>query len=58
MAFISLNTRVVEHRTRLVCLGETPSPRVRCRLALITYLLYLLVRRVTLRRTAGSFLAL
>ena len=39
MAFISLNTRVVEHRTRLVCLGETPSPRVRCRLALITYLL-------------------
>jgi hypothetical protein len=39
MAFISLNTRVVEHRTRLVCLGETPSPRVRCRLALFTYLL-------------------
>jgi hypothetical protein len=30
-----------EHRTRLVCLGETPSPRVRCRLAmfLLTYLL-------------------
>jgi len=46
MAFISLNTRVVEHRTRLVCLGETPSPRVRCRLALITYLLtYLLLSR-------------
>jgi hypothetical protein len=39
MAFISFNTRVVEHRTRLVCLGETPSPRVRCRLALVTYLL-------------------
>jgi len=39
MAFISLNSRVVEHRTRLVCLGETPSPRVRCRLALFTYLL-------------------
>ena len=31
------------YRTRLVCLGETPSPRVRCRLALftITYLLTL-----------------
>ena len=39
MAFISLNSRVVEHRTRLVCLGETPSPRVRCRLAMFTYLL-------------------
>ncbi len=50
MAFISLNSRVVEHRTRLVCLGgETPSPRVRSvrcpagRLARFTYyLLYLL----------------
>ena len=43
MAFISLNSRVVEHRTRLVCLGETPSPRVRCLLATFTYLLtYLL----------------
>ena len=39
MAFISLNSRVAEHRTRLVCLGETPSPRVRCRLAMFTYLL-------------------
>ena len=39
MAFISLNSRVVEHRTRLVCLGETPSPRVRCQLAMFTYLL-------------------
>jgi hypothetical protein len=39
MAFISFNTRVAEHRTRLVCLGESPSPRVRCRLALFTYLL-------------------
>jgi hypothetical protein len=39
MAFISLNSRVVEHRTRLVCLGETPSPRVRCLLATFTYLL-------------------
>ena len=39
MAFISLNSRVVEHRTRLVCLGETPSPRVRCQWALFTYLL-------------------
>jgi hypothetical protein len=39
MAFISLNSRVVEHRTRLVCLGETPSPRVRCLLAMFTYLL-------------------
>jgi len=28
-----------EHRTRFVCLGETPSPRVRCQLALLTYLL-------------------
>ena len=28
-----------EHRTRFVCLGETPSPRVRCQLALFTYLL-------------------
>ena len=43
MAFISLNSRVVEHRTRFVCLGETPSPRVRCLLATFTYLLtYLL----------------
>jgi hypothetical protein len=39
MAFISLNSRVVEHRTRLVCLGETPSPRVRCQSAMFTYLL-------------------
>ena len=39
MAFISLNSRVVEYRTRFVCLGETPSPRVRCLLALFTYLL-------------------
>ena len=39
MAFISLNTRVAEHRTRLVCLGETPLPRVRCQLAMFTYLL-------------------
>jgi hypothetical protein len=39
MAFISFNSRVAEHRTRLVCLGETPSPRVRCQLALFTYLL-------------------
>jgi hypothetical protein len=39
MAFISFNTRVVEHRTRFVCLGETPLPRVRCQLALFTYLL-------------------
>jgi hypothetical protein len=39
MAFIRLNTRVAEHRTRLVCLGETPSPRVRCLLAMFTYLL-------------------
>jgi len=39
MAFISFNTRVAEHRTRFVCLGETPSPRVRCLLALFTYLL-------------------
>ena len=31
MAFISFNTRVAEHRTRLVCLGVSPSPRVRCR---------------------------
>jgi len=42
MAFISSNARVAEHRTRLVCLGESPSPRVRCRLAmfylLLTYL--------------------
>ena len=30
---------LTEHRTRLVCLGETPSPRVRCRLAMFTYLL-------------------
>ena len=48
MAFISFNTRVVEHRTRLVCLGETPSPRVRCQLALFTYLLtYLRARKNT-----------
>jgi hypothetical protein len=39
MAFISFNSRVAEHRTRFVCLGETPSPRVRCQLALFTYLL-------------------
>jgi hypothetical protein len=39
MAFISFNSRVAEHRTRFVCLGETPSPRVRCLLALFTYLL-------------------
>jgi hypothetical protein len=40
MAFISFYTRVAEHRTRFVCLGETPSPRVRCLLALLfTYLL-------------------
>jgi hypothetical protein len=39
MAFVSFNSRVVEHRTRFVCLGETPSPRVRCLLALFTYLL-------------------
>jgi hypothetical protein len=39
MAFISFYTRVAEHRTRFVCLGETPSPRVRCLLALVTYLL-------------------
>jgi hypothetical protein len=37
MAFSSFNSRVVEHRTRFVCLGETPSPRVRCLLALFTY---------------------
>ena len=36
--------RVVEHRTRLVCLGETPSPRVRCRLAMFTFLLTYTVR--------------
>ena len=30
MAFISLNARFAEHRTRLVCLGVSPSPRVRC----------------------------
>jgi hypothetical protein len=42
MAFISSNTRVAEHRTRLVCLGESPSPRVRCRLAMFfTYYLLL-----------------
>jgi hypothetical protein len=45
MAFISLNSRVVEHRTRLVCLGETPSPRVRCLLAMFTYLLTYLYDR-------------
>ena len=39
MAFTSFNSRVAEHRTRFVCLGVTPSPRVRCRLALFTYLL-------------------
>ncbi len=39
-----LNSRVVEHRTRLVCLGETPSPRVRCLWALFT-LTYLLTGR-------------
>ena len=44
MAFISSSTRVAEHRTRLVCLGETPSPRVRCRLAMFTYLLTYTVR--------------
>jgi hypothetical protein len=47
MAFISFNSRVVEHRTRFVCLGETPSPRVRCLLALFTYLLtYCVTTRV------------
>ncbi len=39
MAFISLNARFAEHRTRLVCLGVSPSPRVRCLLACFTYLL-------------------
>ena len=39
MAFTSFNSRVAGHRTRFVCLGVTPSPRVRCRLALFTYLL-------------------
>ena len=40
MAFISFNTRVAEHRTRFVCLGETPSPRVRCLLRVgVVYLL-------------------
>ena len=29
---------LAEHRTRLVCLGGTPSPRVRCRLAMFTLL--------------------
>ena len=34
-----LRPRVVEYRTRFVCLGETPSPRVRCLWASFTYLL-------------------
>ncbi len=55
MAFISFNTRVVEHRTRLVCLGGTPSPRVRCRLALVTYLLTYL--RFSEFRTKSPFRA-
>jgi len=33
------NRSVRTFRTRFVCLGETPSPRVRCLLALFTYLL-------------------
>ncbi len=48
----SVQCRVVEHRTRLVCLGETPSPRVRCRLALFTYLL----TSVQCRHMACTFL--
>ena len=56
MAFSSFNSRVAEHRTRLVCLGETPSPRVRCQLALFTYLLtYLLAS--CLRRAIASLAA-
>ena len=49
MAFISLNARFAEHRTRLVCLGVSPSPRVRCLLACFTYLLTYCMRRI------GSF---
>jgi hypothetical protein len=37
---ISICTSInCEHRTRFVCLGETPSPRVRCQLALLLNLL-------------------
>ena len=39
------DSRVAEHRTRFVCLGETPSPRVRCQLALFTYLLTTYLRK-------------
>ena len=53
MAFISFNSRVAEHRTRLVCLGETPSPRVRCQLALFTYLLTYRDREKTRARWAS-----
>jgi len=54
MAFISFNSRVAEHRTRFVFLGETPSPRVRCQLALLTYLLTATVTVPARRRDETS----